>query len=310
MTTSLQLGINDAKAGRMQEALEHLKDAIIEEPQNAEVWVWIAAIIDDMKKQAIFLEKALEIDPHNIPAQRGLAYLEKRKRDEASVKDDHLSDHTRPITPFPSAGGRQSIPPVLTWSAQTVEELGALAEADTPKGTPKVQLEENTPAALKLAPVEIGLLGVVAMVFCFIGLLAASALFNFELPLGFMLGERSPLSSAPPYAGVFLYENEMFFDMQQHQGLPSEDQGIPTSNNALPLIVLWQAQADRDQLKLIYETGEYIPIRGEQGRKETILIRPGRELQSGLYCFQQLNEIDDQEAYYWCFRVDLSVANN
>lgn len=67
MTSSLQAGINAAKAGRMQEALEHLKDAIIEEPQNADVWVWVAAIIDDTNKQAIFLEKALEIDPHNIP---------------------------------------------------------------------------------------------------------------------------------------------------------------------------------------------------------------------------------------------------
>lgn len=310
MTSSLQLGINDAKAGRMQEALDHLKDAIIEEPQNAEVWVWIAAIIDDMDKQAIFLEKALEIDPHNIPAQRGLAYLEKRKRDEASVKDDHLSDYTRPITPFPTVGGQQAKPPVLTWSAQTVKELGALAEADAPKDTLEAQIAENPPETLKLAPVEVGLLGVVAMVFCFIGLLAASALFNFELPLGFMLGERSQLSSEPPYAGVFLYENEMFFDMQKHQGLPNEDQGIPTSQNTLPLIVLWQAQVDRDQVKLIYETGEYIPIRGEQGRNETILIRPARELQSGLYCFQQLNENDDQAAYYWCFRVVLSIANN
>lgn len=311
MTSSLQLGINDAKAGRMQEALEHLKDAIIEEPQNAEVWVWIAAIIDDVDKQVIFLEKALEIDPHNIPAQRGLAYLEKRKKDEASVKDDHLSDYTRPITPFPSTGDRQSKPPVLTWSAQTVEELGTLAEADTPKGTPEVQLTENNTSAFKLAPVEVGLLGVVAMVFCFIGLLAASALFNFELPLGFLLGERSPLSSEPPYAGVFLYENEMFFDMQQHQGPPTDDQGIPTSNNALPLIVLWQARAERNQIKLIYETGEYVPIRVEQGRNETILIQPGRELQSGLYCFQQLIETSEsQNAFYWCFIVDALVNDD
>ena len=72
--SSLQQGINAAKAGRMQEALGFLKDAIIEEPQNADVWVWVAAIIDDLDKQEIFLEKALEIDPHNIPAQRGLAY--------------------------------------------------------------------------------------------------------------------------------------------------------------------------------------------------------------------------------------------
>ncbi len=59
MASSLQQGISAAKTGQMQQALEFLKDAIIEEPQNADVWVWIAAIIDDLDKQEIFLEKAL-----------------------------------------------------------------------------------------------------------------------------------------------------------------------------------------------------------------------------------------------------------
>ena len=51
MASSLQQGINAAKAGHADKALEFLKDAIIEEPQNADVWVWIAAIIDDLDKQ-------------------------------------------------------------------------------------------------------------------------------------------------------------------------------------------------------------------------------------------------------------------
>ena len=99
--SSLQQGINAAKAGRMQEALGFLKDAIIEEPQNADVWVWVAAIIDDLDKQEIFLEKALEIDPHNIPAQRGLAYLQKRKQDQAAFpKRSPFRSHSTHF-PFP-----------------------------------------------------------------------------------------------------------------------------------------------------------------------------------------------------------------
>jgi tetratricopeptide (TPR) repeat protein len=308
MTSSLQLGINAAKAGRMQEALEYLKDAIIEEPQNAEVWVWIAAIIDDMDKQAIFLEKALEIDPHNIPAQRGLAYLEKRKQDEASVKDDHLSDHTRPISPFPPNGKRQTPVPPMQWSQHTVEELGEIAESDEKNSAEQAQQTNQPSNGAKLTPVEIGLLGVVALVFCFIGLLAGSALFDFELPLGFMLGERSALVSAPPFAGVFLYEDDMFFDMQQHEGLPTQDTGIPTSQKDMPLIVLYETIADRNQMKLIYETGAYIPIRGKTGPDKAVLIQPEQALQPGLYCFQQLNPMGEPlQAYYWCFKVDLSV---
>ncbi len=306
MTSSLQNGINAAKAGRMQEALEFLKDAIIEEPQNAEVWVWIAAIIDDMDKQAIFLEKALEIDPHNIPAQRGLAYLEKRKRDEASVKDDHLSDHTRPISPFPNTGGRKKAEPPIGWTKISDHELEEIAEPPIEKRAGPVKTIDETQNSTKLAPFEIGLLGVIALVFCFIGLLAASALFGFELPLAFLRGEQSSLISAPPYPGVFLYENEMFFEIQMHQGLPNQDLGIPTSHQHTPLIVLWQTQANHDEMKLIYETGAYIPIRGERGKNNVDLIQPGRELQPGLYCFQQLNgTAEGEEAFYWCFKVAL-----
>lgn len=309
MTSSLQLGINAAKTGRMQEALDFLKDAIIEEPQNAEVWVWIAAIIDDLDKQAIFLEKALEIDPHNIPAQRGLAYLEKRKRDEANLKDDHLSDHTHPISPFPPPAERKKADPTNGWSKLTVDELGDLA-GPAEVNQAEAQKSEERPNAVKLSPLEIGLLGVVALVFCFIGLLAASALFNFELPVDLFLGQRSPLTSDPPYPGVFLYENEMFFDIKQHEGVPTQEIGIPTSNQGLPLIVLWQTQADRDQMKLIFETGAYVPIRGEESKNGVVLIEPGRELQPGLYCFQQLMDSgENQDAIYWCFRVVESPSN-
>lgn len=309
MTSSLQHGINAAKAGRMQEALEYLKDAIIEEPQNAEVWVWIAAIIDDADKQAIFLEKALEIDPHNIPAQRGLAYLEKRKHDEASVKDELLSDHTRPISPFPPNSKRETPVQPLQWSQRTVESLDQIANPDKKKSIEPTENANPPSNGAKLTPVEIGLLGVVALVFCFIGLLAASALFDFELPLGFMLGERSTLSSPPPYAGVFLYEDDMFFDLQQYVGLPTQDSGIPTSHNDTPLIVLYDTIADRNQMKLIFETGAYIPIRGKTGPDKTVLIQPLQALQPGLHCFQQLNPAGDPpQAYFWCFNVDLSVT--
>ncbi len=44
MATSLELGIEAAKSGQMEEALAHLKDAIVEEPENANVWVWLSAL--------------------------------------------------------------------------------------------------------------------------------------------------------------------------------------------------------------------------------------------------------------------------
>ncbi len=99
MTTSLEQGIEAAKSGQMEQALAHLKDAIVEEPTNADVWVWLAAIIEDETKQTIFLKKALELDPSNRPAQRGLAFIE-RKKYIPPKPGEKLSDYTRPIGIF------------------------------------------------------------------------------------------------------------------------------------------------------------------------------------------------------------------
>lgn len=99
MTSSLQQGIDAAKSGMMEQALVHLKDAIVEEPENANVWVWLSAIIEDEEKQTIFLKKALEIDPSNRPAQRGLAFIE-RKKYIPPKPGEKLSDYTKPIGVF------------------------------------------------------------------------------------------------------------------------------------------------------------------------------------------------------------------
>jgi len=304
MASSLQQGISAAKAGQMKKALDFLKDAIIEEPQNADVWVWIAAIIDDLEKQQIFLEKALEIDPNNIPAQRGLAYLHKRKRDEASVINDHLSDHTSPISPFPPSKRPSQSEPASGWTKLEPDEMNKITQAAHQGSKNNHQSTEAFKDIPKLSPFEIALLGVVVVVFAFIGLLAASSLFEFELPLDWLMGNRPRLSTEPPYEGVFLYENDIYFDIQKHDGLPSNDSGIPTSLENLPLIVLWQQPADPDQLNLIYETGEYIPFQSFQARGKADVIQPESSLQTGLYCLQQVPESGALEmALYWCFMV-------
>lgn len=310
--SSLQQGINAAKAGRMQEALDFLKDAIIEEPQNADVWVWVAAIIDDLNKQEIFLEKALEIDPHNIPAQRGLAYLQKRKQDRAAYQDDHLSDHTKPISPFPASGRPKQESSGSGWTKLNLEDLDDISvpEFDGLKAPQEARETVNGGINLpKLSWFEILLLGVVVVVFMFIGILAASAIFDFDLPIGFLNGSKSGLATEPPYAGIFLYEDEIFFDIQKYEGLPTQNIGIPTSQLTAPTIILWESDADLERMRLIYETGEYIAFDVVQNWRQLRIIQPVDELQAGLYCFQQPPEIPGtQVADYWCFHVDLELG--
>lgn len=304
MASSLQQGISAAKAGQMKKALDFLKDAIIEEPQNADVWVWIAAIIDDLAKQEIFLEKALDIDPNNIPAQRGLAYLHKRKRDEATVVNDHLSDHTSPISPFPASKRPSQREPASGWTKLEPDEMNKITNAAQQASKDNQKSSEAFKDIPQLSPFEIALLGVVVVVFAFIGLLAASSLFEFELPLNWLMGDRPRLATEPPYEGVFLYENDIYLDIQKHDGLPENISGIPTSFENEPVIVLWQEPADPENLNLIYETGEYIPFQSYQARGKADLIQADSILQTGLYCLQQVPESGALEmALYWCFTV-------
>ncbi len=307
MTSSLQQGINAAKAGRMQEALSFLKDAIIEEPQNADVWVWIAAIIDDLDKQKIFLERALGIDPNNIPAQRGLVYLEKRLNDAADVQHDHLSEHTQPISPFPNSEKTLKTAMNNGWSRLGEDDWREIMTKTQREATSEVILNDQDKNKPKLSLLELVLLGVVVFVFFVIGLLASSAVFDFNLPLGFIMGNRPRLRTDPPYPGVFLYENSYFFDIQKHEGLPSTEVGMPTSLVEDPVIIFWETDANPDQMKLIYQTGEYINFRVYGGKTDAVLIKAESVLQSGLYCFQYLpNPQAHEEAYFWCFSVQAS----
>ncbi len=109
----------------------------------------------------------------------------------------------------------------------------------TRRNTPDTPTESNLEGGFfknlpKLSPFEIVLLGVVVIVFCFIGILAASAIFDIKLPFGPFSINQKVLASEPPYPGVFLFENGIYFDIQQHHGLPSQDVGIPTSFSRRP----------------------------------------------------------------------------
>lgn len=306
MTSSLQKGINAAKAGHTQEALDFLKDAIIEEPQNADVWVWIAAIIDDLDKQEIFLKKALVIDPNNIPAQRGIAYLNKRKQQQVNVQDDHLSDHTRPISPFPAQSKKEKKKKDRRKPPKPKKEKQTKPGSKEKKG--KKQEADINESNLNLF--EVSLIGIVVVVFSFIGLLTASSLFDFDLPLDFLNNTQPRLSTEPPYPGVFLYENKTYFDIQQHEDIPTQDVGIPTSFDKNPVIVFWQTDNSPDEIKLIYQTGDFIPLETFQGKGGADLFQATRSLETGVYCLQgKPQNLINANPVYWCLKIASSPEN-
>lgn len=298
MATSLELGIEAAKSGLMEEALSHLKDAIVEEPENANVWVWLSAIIEDEEKQTIFLKKALEIDPGNRPAQRGLAFIE-RKKYIPPKPGEKLSDYTHPIGVFKSPSeaaahiaNENPIPQVQTESSQSQRQT-------------TVPPNQNTPAVLRTKPkpwLDILLYGFTLMVFIIIGILIGSTLLEIDIP--FLKKQETVLEVLPPSNGVFLLEEAGYTEMIMNQSIPEDLAGIPLSADKAPSIVVYSPLVNINKLRLLDEKEENIPYNSTPAEKDSYLITITTELTPGRYCLvYSLNETKG-ENLYWCLIVN------
>lgn len=73
--STFEEAITAAKSGQRTKARELLIRLIRSDPENAEYWIWLSSVADDKKDKVACLEKALELDPANRAAQRGLVLL-------------------------------------------------------------------------------------------------------------------------------------------------------------------------------------------------------------------------------------------
>lgn len=81
----IQDGINAVKSGDRSLAKDLLEQAALINSDDARVWVWLSATTDDMQDRRAYLEKALELDPSNTIARRGLSMVTE-KLEQSQVK--------------------------------------------------------------------------------------------------------------------------------------------------------------------------------------------------------------------------------
>ncbi|MFZ3151644.1 MAG: hypothetical protein WA116_08180 [Anaerolineaceae bacterium] len=299
MTSSLQQGIDAAKSGLMEDALVHLKDAIVEEPENANVWVWLAAIIDDEEKQTIFLKKALEIDPGNRPAQRGLAFIE-RKKYIPPKPGEKLSDYTKPIGVFKSTPAQSESPVSVTDTAVQTEipaETAAPAAAATTAGV----AQPTSPTKHK-AWLDVILYGITLMVFIVIGILIGTTLLNVELP--FLAKPTPVLSVLPPSEGVFIQEGSDYVEMKISLNAPADESGIPATNQVKPSIVINTLMINLERVQLFDQDQTAVPYQTEPAENSINILTPEADLVPGRYCLVYTLNPEKNEALYWCLRVE------
>lgn len=75
MITALEQGIALGKANRRREAIEYLKQALLENPREVEAWMWISQLVDDRPTMKYCYKKILEIEPDNVNAKHSLRFL-------------------------------------------------------------------------------------------------------------------------------------------------------------------------------------------------------------------------------------------
>ncbi|HNZ15405.1 MAG TPA: hypothetical protein PKI51_05300 [Anaerolineaceae bacterium] len=303
MGTSLQQGIEAAKAGKLGLALEHLKNAVVEEPKNPEVWVWLAGIIDDEEKQRVFLNKALELDPDNVAAQRGIAYLQRQKYvpSQSSVTENKLATEKSPQSEdepdleYPD-------PNDLTMHVETfAKQVDAIGDPQAPSQAQIVRESKTLKTKPKRSIVDILIYGLTLIVFTIIGILIGATIKNRNI-IPPEPTEQAQISPQSPGDGVFLSVNNVFYKMALGQNEPPADDGIPSIMARLPKIVVNNALLIPAKLKLLDENNNDISFTVEENPDTSFTISPTSGLAPGQYCL--LHPISDEnQAFYWCFKV-------
>lgn len=296
MTSALQQGIDSAKAGMMEEALAHLKDAIVEEPENANVWVWLSAIIDDEDKQTVFLKKALEIDPENRPAQRGLAFIQ-RKKYIPPKEGEKLSDYTRPIGIFKTPNSRTP--------AQAAASINAGVQAEAVRPLPQLEKPVFTPAPASAKPhkawLDILLYGLTLTVFVVIGILVGKTLLNINLPY---LAKPTPiLAVLPPSEGIYVKVGDEYQEMKLKLGKPSDIQGIPQLNLNRPELVLFTNMVSIESIKFLNGEGKEVPFLVTPAEQNSTIVHPQDSLKPGRYCIVHTLDAAKNQMLYWCLDI-------
>lgn len=297
MTSALQKGIDSAKAGMMEESLTHLKDAIIEEPENANVWVWLSAIIDDEEKQTVFLKKALEIDPENRPAQRGLAFIQRKKYIPPKA-GEKLSDYTRPIGVFNTPESRTP--------AQAAAAINAGVRAESARPTPPSVQHASVAATApqvkaKKAWLDILIYGLTLTVFVIIGILVGKTLLNMNSPF---LSKPTPvLGMLPPTEGVFLKVGDNFEEMKLKLGKPTDNQGIPQTNLTRPEIILHTNIVTVETIQFFNAEDQEIPFLMTPAEQNSTVLHVQDPLVAGQYCIVHTLDAAKNQKLYWCFEI-------
>lgn len=96
-----------ARAGDRGRARKLLARMLSSDSANAEIWVWMSSVVDTDRERIYCLESALDIDPTNRAALRGLVILGARKPEETARKK--AKPPSRRVVPVSTTSARRRL---------------------------------------------------------------------------------------------------------------------------------------------------------------------------------------------------------
>jgi tetratricopeptide (TPR) repeat protein len=76
--TLLEQGISAAITGRREDARALLTQVVEADERNEQAWLWLAGLVEDPEEMRTCLENVLHLNPDNVKAQHGLAWVEQQ----------------------------------------------------------------------------------------------------------------------------------------------------------------------------------------------------------------------------------------
>lgn len=143
----LRQGIAAAKAGQRLEARHALMRVVKADQCNEQAWIWLAAVVDDPAQQRTCLEYALKLNPQNVQAQQGIAWIDKHYP-LPTTKPAPATTHTPASTPPPKRTSKPPDKPPLA------PQQPARVDEQPTKSTPVVPTRADHDATNMMPPMD------------------------------------------------------------------------------------------------------------------------------------------------------------
>jgi tetratricopeptide (TPR) repeat protein len=145
--TLLQQGIAAARAGQREEARALLMRVVQADERSEQGWLWLAGVVDDPDDMRTCLENVLELNPDNVKARQGLAWVDARHGPrtvpepppepvEVPAQPPEEAPATGPtirLAPEPDPAILPEPAPQLPQPAPQVQEVDAISISDAPR---------------------------------------------------------------------------------------------------------------------------------------------------------------------------------